>query len=428
MTASARCALVVLLWLRRVACDGRCADSTSWFKSGASSKDCAWVAKGVPDRCVAKAEDGSLGFEGCVASCGNTAVSECADDEGWHKKGAPSKDCFWISRWTPTRCWVVGTDARYGFEACRKTCRACDECGKSATAAPTASGTALVAWETALFPGGAPNDGGFEGQGEDVRLGDDGARRAYDVDAPTLASWPAASGAATTAVVVLPGGGYKKVALGPEGDHVAAALAAERNVDAYVVKYRVPSRGRDDDEWGRDAPLADAQRAVSLVRSLGSDTAYASVGVVGFSAGGNLAARLCASRDRAYEPQDDVDDLPYAPDFAILVYPWDLAEDNGEDVFSFDLEDDFDGDDDLVGFPPTYLVHASDDETAPYLNSLAFFHHLRQKNDDPVYHLEVHATGGHGFGICSLLEGQGGAFCEWPSRAFAFLEGAGVAL
>ncbi|KAH8058719.1 esterase lipase [Aureococcus anophagefferens] len=383
-----KAALLILVYAADA--QSSCADSASWHKSGAPQKDCAWVAKLAPDRCVAKADDGRLGFEGCPASCGNNAAS-CADDGAWHKRDDPSKDCFW---------------------GCRAACRACASgaCASAsdATAAPTAAAAASV-WEGLLFPAGAPN-AAAEGRGEHppgrrrhaARLQ---RRRADD---RVLAR----GGAAAAAVVVLPGGGYKKVALGKEGDHVAALLASRHGVDCFVVKYRVPSRGRDDDEWPSDAPLAE--RAGHVARP-----GYAVVGVAGFSAGGHLAARVGAARDRAYDRVDAVDDYGFAPDFVFLVYPsvypWELADDNGEDAFSFDLNRDFD---DLSGFPPAYLAHAADDATAPYLNSLAFFHHLRQAGAGPAK-LDVVPTGGHGFGACST--GETGGACGWTDRAFAFL-------
>ena len=96
-----KAALLILVYAADA--QSSCADSASWHKSGAPQKDCAWVAKLTPDRCVAKADDGRLGFEGCPASCGNNAAA-CADDGAWHKRDDPSKDCFWVSRWTPARC------------------------------------------------------------------------------------------------------------------------------------------------------------------------------------------------------------------------------------------------------------------------------------------------------------------------------------
>ena len=86
-----KAALLILVYAADA--QSSCADSASWHKSGAPQKDCAWVSKLAPDRCVAKAYDGRLGFEGCPASCGNNAAS-CADDGAWHKRDDPSKDCF----------------------------------------------------------------------------------------------------------------------------------------------------------------------------------------------------------------------------------------------------------------------------------------------------------------------------------------------
>lgn len=144
----------------------------------------------------------------------------------------------------------------------------------------------------------------------------DNVRRITNVSRPTLTVFPAPkAGAAAPAIIVCPGGGYSYVVYDKEGTEVAAWLNSV-GITALVLKYRVPNN--------RAGALQDVQRALSLARARADQWNIdpKRLGVMGFSAGGNLAAKASTLFDqRAYTAVDAVDGQSSRPDFAVLVYP-----------------------------------------------------------------------------------------------------------
>ena len=120
-------------------------------------------------------------------------------------------------------------------------------------------------------------------------------------------------------LLIVPGGGYVRVVIDKEGVEAAEWFTA-RGFAAAVLRYRLPADG-----WasGADAPVHDAMRALRLLRSqpIAGGSAPGRVGVMGFSAGGHLCARLITEPDLAYPRRDSADDLSARPDFAVLMYP-----------------------------------------------------------------------------------------------------------
>jgi acetyl esterase/lipase len=145
--------------------------------------------------------------------------------------------------------------------------------------------------------------------------------RITDVTRPTLTVYRSAPEQNTgAAVLICPGGGYSRLAFNKEGTEVAEWLNTI-GVTGIVLKYRVPAR---KGQARHLAPLQDAQRALGLIRHQapvwGIDPDR--IGVLGFSAGGHLAAALSTHFDqRTYEPIDDADRLRCRPAFALLIYP-----------------------------------------------------------------------------------------------------------
>ena len=141
------------------------------------------------------------------------------------------------------------------------------------------------------------------------------------VSKPNIALFPAPKDKATgAAVVVCPGGGYSILAYDLEGTEVCEWLNSI-GVTGILLKYRVPRRKNREKH---DAPLQDAQRAMGIARSKakawGIDPKR--IGILGFSAGGHLAASTLTNHDtRTYGLVDDVDDFSCRPDFGILIYP-----------------------------------------------------------------------------------------------------------
>ena len=161
--------------------------------------------------------------------------------------------------------------------------------------------------------------------------------RIADVTVPTLTLFPAAPDKNTGAVVLIcPGGAYKILAFDLEGTEIAGWLNSI-GVNAIVLKYRVPARS------GLPAylpPLQDAQRAMSIVRKNAADWKIDPhrIGILGFSAGGNLSARISTNYDqRAYPPIDDIDTVSCRPDFTVLILSR-LAREREEGWAHFRLE------------------------------------------------------------------------------------------
>lgn len=129
--------------------------------------------------------------------------------------------------------------------------------------------------------------------------------------------------AATPAVLVCPGGGYGSLGIQVGGADVIPWLN-QLGIAGVYMKSRVPKRGRDFPMHHQ--PLQDIQRALSLLRSRAAELQIdpKRIGVIGFSAGGNLAAMLAthhAEEDRLYRPADEADQVSCRPDFVLLVAP-----------------------------------------------------------------------------------------------------------
>ncbi|MCA9053148.1 MAG: alpha/beta hydrolase [Planctomycetaceae bacterium] len=235
--------------------------------------------------------------------------------------------------------------------------------------------------------------------------------RVTNITRPTftvhLAEHPNGSGA-----VILPGGGFGRVVPDLEGTEAAEWLN-RHGVTAFVLSYRTKD---DPAAAGWEEPLQDAQRTLALIRSQASrwDLKPDRIGLVAFSAGGQVGARLlCDGGQLAYTPIDDVDKVSHRPDFAVLIYPWNMY-----DAASGGLVDDLAVPKDC---PPTYIVHTHDDRSSS-LGAVHFYMGLKQ-HDIPA-ELHVYSNGGHGYG---LRPRTGSQISTWPDHAAHFLATQGLA-
>lgn len=256
-----------------------------------------------------------------------------------------------------------------------------------------------------LWPSGAPDL--VQGIGAEQLAPDkgDGVQRLTNVTDPRLDVFRAAQPNGT-AVVVCPGGGYGILAVSHEGTAVCSWLNG-LGVTAFLLKYRVPNQ--------RDGAFQDAQRAIGIVRSRAGEWGLASdrIGILGFSAGGHLAARVSTHTGaRTYARTDAADDAGCRPDFTVLVYPAYLLSTNAAPVPELTL---------TVGreTPPAFLVHAADDRISPE-NSLFYFRALRQAGVSAELH--IFAEGGHGFGMKTTTN----AIHAWPDRCSEWMRGRGL--
>jgi acetyl esterase/lipase len=227
-----------------------------------------------------------------------------------------------------------------------------------------------------------------------------------NVSTPTLTLYAPAGKNTGAAIVVFPGGGYSILAIDLEGTEVCDWLTSA-GVSCILVKYRVPESGPYPKFSGA---LQDAQRAVGLVRAHAEEWHIdpAKIGVLGFSAGGHLAAAVSTHFDkRVYEPIDLADQQSSRPDFTVLVYPAYLVV-KGTLTLSSDIPV-------TAETPPAFLVQAEDDTAAPVENSLVYFHALKKAKVNGELH--VYSQGGHGFG----LRHTDLAVTGWPRLVEAWL-------
>ncbi|XZE45768.1 alpha/beta hydrolase [Pirellulaceae bacterium SH467] len=211
-----------------------------------------------------------------------------------------------------------------------------------------------------------------------------------DITSPELVVYRANANSAAPAVVICPGGAHRLLAYDLEGTELAQWLNSLQ-IHAIVLKYRVPSTNPD---FKCLPALQDAQRALRVVRSKATEWGIdpKRLGVMGFSAGGEVAARLSLQfHQDHYEKQDEIDNLSCKPDFSMLVYPAYLVE---KDELKPELDPRKHPN--AADLPPFFMVHTWDDPVTP-ISSIALAKALKQVNKPCELHL--FDRGGHGYGI-----------------------------
>jgi endo-1,4-beta-xylanase len=246
----------------------------------------------------------------------------------------------------------------------------------------------LAAAEFAIWPNGAPGSEGKSGP-ESVRLAN-GERVVSNVHTPSLTPYlPEKSAATGAAVIVIPGGGHRELWSDHEGHNVAKWLA-ERGVAGFVLKHRL-AREKGSTYAIEKESLADTQQALRVLRARAAEFGIdpAKTGVMGFSAGGELAA-LAASR---------YDSPEVKPAFQALVYPAIPKE------MTHSKET-----------PPAFLACGENDRQniSQGLPEL----YLAMKKAGASAELHVYAGVGHGFGLRATSKG---AVAQWPQRFLEWL-------
>jgi acetyl esterase/lipase len=266
--------------------------------------------------------------------------------------------------------------------------------------------TSLLSAQTIVnvWPEGRmPGNGAKEPESEVQRK--DGFQRITNVSKPTLSLFAAqrADGKAAPAIIVCPGGGYSYCVMDKEGSEIAAWLN-KNGISALVLKYRTPNN--------REGAFQDVQRALSLTRAKAAEWKIdpKHLGVIGFSAGGNLAAKASAPVvERSYAAVDEMDQQSCRADFAILVYPAYL--DGKDDQVATDLKVS-------PSIPPTLIVHSEGDKR--HVTGSKVYHEAL--NAAKIAHeFKLYPTGGHGYGLrCER------AAKVWPEDAMKWLESIGM--
>ena len=275
----------------------------------------------------------------------------------------------------------------------------------SAPARPAADPQVIELW-----PEGVPDLRADASEERDL-----GGGTFLNIHKPALVVYtPTTNQVADTAVVFCAGGGYERVAVGPNGGAITRWLNS-LGVTVFVLKYR-------NKEYGHPAPLRDVLRAVRIVRSRAQEFGVhpGHIGVMGGSAGGHLTASagtlFDAPEGRTGAPLDQVS---ARPDFLVLIFPVItmqepyvhapsrrnlLGSQPGEELkrhLSVELQV-------ATNTPPTFLIHSSEDRTVPVENSLLFYQAMRKAGAPIEMHL--YPRGPHGSGTSPSL----GPTSEWP--------------
>lgn len=234
-----------------------------------------------------------------------------------------------------------------------------------------------------------------------------------------------------SAVLVAPGGGYARVVIDKEGYELGRWLAA-RGFTVFVLFYRLPGEG-----WaaGPDVALADAQRAMRVIRSRARDYGLypERVAAMGFSAGGHVCGDLATRFDvPVYAPVDAADRLASRPDVAALIYAVQSMTPKLAHPGSRDLLIGRGASDILAAAhstarnvagktPPCFLVHAEDDATVDVENTIGFRTACKAAKVPVETHLFT--SGGHGFG---LRRAMGKPAEAWPELFLAWARTQGL--
>ncbi|BFM45508.1 alpha/beta hydrolase [Flavobacterium sp. CFS9] len=226
------------------------------------------------------------------------------------------------------------------------------------------------------------------------------------VTVPTLSIFlPKESKPNQTAVLIFPGGGYQHLAIDKEGTKVANWLNS-LGIAAFVVKYRLPSDQIMKNK--NTGPLQDAQEAIRHIRQNAAkyniDTNK--IGIMGFSAGGHLAATLATHYDEV--TYDSKSKTNARPDFSLLIYPVismqnEITHKGSQSSLlgnnpSQELRDFYSNEKKVTSkTPPAFLIHATDDKVVLPENSINYY--LALKRNGVSAELHLYEKGGHGFGL-----------------------------
>ncbi len=253
--------------------------------------------------------------------------------------------------------------------------------------------------EILLWPNGAPGSEGKPSPDE-VTVQPNGEHVVTNVNKPSITPWLPAAGQATgAAVVIAPGGGHKLLSIDSEGHNVGRWLSAH-GVAGFVLKYRLAKAANSTYTVEGDE-LADLQRAIRLVRSRAADWGVDPhrIGVIGFSAGGELAClSVMHTDDGKPDASDPIDRQSCRADFVALMYPGNSQ--------AFDPPADT---------PPAFLACGANDR--PDISEGLVNVYLKIKKVGSPVELHIYTGLGHGFGLRPATPGPASTwidrFYEW---------------
>jgi acetyl esterase/lipase len=257
-----------------------------------------------------------------------------------------------------------------------------------------------------LWPNGAPGSEGKTAEEKVRSAGPNDTRIVSIVHRPSITPYlPSRETATGAAVVIAPGGGHSELWMDHEGYNVAAWLS-QHGVAGFVLKYRLAREPGSTYKVDEHA-FADIERAIRVVRAHAAEWGVdpQRIGVMGFSAGGELAALAATRFDAGQETAaDPVDRQSSKPAFQALIYPA-IPKDM---ALSKDT-------------PPAFLACGENDRQniSQGLPEL----YLALKRAGASAELHVFSGVGHGFGLRATTRG---AIAQWPSRFYDWLDARGL--
>ena len=259
-----------------------------------------------------------------------------------------------------------------------------------------------------LWPGGPPSAMVPKSEAT-IKLiqsyGGVGPNRISDVTDPTITVYRPENPNGTS-VIVAPGGGFMFLSYAHEGTEVCEWLNS-LGVTAVLLKYRTPTR---DEKEMYELPVQDAERALGLVRRHAAEWKLdpKRVGLLGFSAGANLAGHAAWDRGNRTYPQNLELDDPRGPDFLIFIYGGGFLDKDDKSKLrpGFSIPADA---------PPVFLLVAHDDKANPVEAAMLY---LEYKKQELSAELHICAQGGHGFG----MRKNGKPINDWPQRCAEWMK------
>lgn len=226
-----------------------------------------------------------------------------------------------------------------------------------------------------------------------------------NVHNPSLTPFLPTKDATGTAVIIAPGGGHAKLCLGHEG-YALAEWFRDHGIAAFVLKYRL-AREKGSTYTIQDHAMADTRRAIRLVRSRAEEWGVRPdrIGVMGFSAGGELAAFAAMTNDAGKpDAAEKIEQMSSRPDFQALIYP------GTSNLFSAEK-----------GMPPLFIACGYGDR--PDISEGMASLYLKYKAAGVKAELHIYSNAGHGFGF---RPGTTTAAGRWPERFVEWLTDSGL--
>lgn len=263
----------------------------------------------------------------------------------------------------------------------------------------SATASAQEPKEIFLWPSGAPGSEGKTGA-EKVRVSDGGDHVVSNIHKPSITPYIPASNKSRVAVIIAPGGGHRELWIDHEG-YNEARWFKDHGIAAFVLKYRL-ARDTNSTYTVEKDELADMQRAIRLVRSRAKEWNIdtSKIGVMGFSAGGELAALASMHFDAGRQTAADlIENEGCRPAFQALIYPGNSK--------SFEA---------AKNQPPLFIVGGYKDRTD--ISEGVALVYLKYKQAGIPAELHIYANAAHGFG---MRASNHGAETGWPSRFMDWL-------